>query len=84
MRTALRRIVTFPACRRGTWVALGAWVLILGALLPRASAVPAVVMVAVGVLLDTVLVRSVLVPARVRDLGERTWWPSAPGRRKAD
>ena len=31
--------------------------------------------VAFGVLLDTLLVRSLLVPALVYDLGERTWWP---------
>jgi len=32
--------------------------------------------VAFGVLLDTFLVRSILVPALVLDLGRRTWWPS--------
>jgi RND superfamily putative drug exporter len=32
--------------------------------------------VAFGVLLDTFLVRSVLVPALVLDLGPRSWWPS--------
>ncbi|MDM7888159.1 efflux RND transporter permease subunit [Curtobacterium sp. RHCJP20] len=32
--------------------------------------------VAFGVLLDTVVVRSLLVPALVIDLGRRTWWPS--------
>ena len=32
--------------------------------------------VALGVLLDTLLVRSVLVPALVCDLGPRVWWPS--------
>jgi RND superfamily putative drug exporter len=32
--------------------------------------------VAFGVLLDTVLVRSLLVPALCYDLGERIWWPA--------
>ncbi len=32
--------------------------------------------VASGVLLDTLVVRSLLVPALVHDLGPRTWWPS--------
>ncbi|MDM7892882.1 MMPL family transporter [Curtobacterium caseinilyticum] len=32
--------------------------------------------VAFGVLLDTVVVRSLLVPALVVDLGRRAWWPS--------
>jgi RND superfamily putative drug exporter len=32
--------------------------------------------VAFGVLLDTFLVRSILVPAVTLDLGRRTWWPS--------
>jgi putative drug exporter of the RND superfamily len=36
--------------------------------------------VAFGVLLDTFLVRSVLVPALVLDIGDRVWWPSALGR----
>ncbi len=31
--------------------------------------------VAFGVLLDTLVVRSLLVPALVHDLGDRTWWP---------
>jgi RND superfamily putative drug exporter len=32
--------------------------------------------VCVGVLLDTLLVRTVLVPALAFILGERFWWPS--------
>ncbi len=32
-----------------------------------------------GVLLDTFVVRSLLVPAAVHLLGERTWWPGRPG-----
>jgi RND superfamily putative drug exporter len=38
------------------------------------------VTIALGVLLDTFLVRSVLVPALVFDVGARTWWPSALAR----
>jgi putative drug exporter of the RND superfamily len=36
--------------------------------------------VAFGVLLDTVLVRSLLVPALAYDLGPRIWWPNRLGR----
>ncbi len=36
--------------------------------------------VAFGVLLDTFLVRSILVPALALDLDRRTWWPSALSR----
>jgi len=32
--------------------------------------------VAIGVLLDTLLVRTVLVPAALLTIGERAWWPS--------
>jgi RND superfamily putative drug exporter len=39
------------------------------------------VIVGFGVLLDTLLVRSVLVPAVVSMLGERFWWPSHPAGR---
>jgi RND superfamily putative drug exporter len=37
--------------------------------------------VAFGVLLDTFLVRSVLVPALVLEVGPKVWWPSALARR---
>nr|WP_229232913.1 MMPL family transporter [Corynebacterium cyclohexanicum] len=37
--------------------------------------------VAFGVLLDTVLVRSLLVPALCYDLGDRIWWPTRLRRR---
>ena len=37
--------------------------------------------VALGVLLDTIIVRSVLVTALTLDIGPRMWWPSALSRR---
>jgi RND superfamily putative drug exporter len=40
--------------------------------------------VAFGVLLDTVLVRSLLVPALAYDIGPRIWWPSKLGRPELD
>ena len=41
------------------------------------------IVVGFGVLLDTLLVRSVLVPAAVLVLGPRFWWPSRPDREPA-
>ena len=38
--------------------------------------------VAFGVLLDTVLVRSLLVPALAYDIGDKIWWPGKPARRR--
>jgi RND superfamily putative drug exporter len=35
-------------------------------------------MVAVGILLDTFIVRTIMVPAAVELIGDRIWWPSSP------
>jgi MMPL family len=40
--------------------------------------------VALGVLLDTIVIRSVLVTALTMDLGHRMWWPSRLSRAAAD
>jgi putative drug exporter of the RND superfamily len=47
------------------------------ALIPFVALVQLGVVIAFGVLLDTLLVRSVIVPALVWDAGPRVWWPSA-------
>ena len=39
--------------------------------------------IVVGVLLDTLVVRALLVPALALDLGRFTWWPSALAARRA-
>ncbi|MGN9808759.1 MMPL family transporter [Micromonospora sp. BQ11] len=43
--------------------------------LPLVPSMQTGVIVAVGILLDTLLIRSLLVPALALDLGARTWWP---------
>ncbi|MDI3417634.1 MMPL family transporter [Streptomyces luteolus] len=52
--------------------------------IPLAFLVQIAFIVAFGVLLDTLVVRSLLVPALVIDIGPRAWWPSAMCRRDAD
>ncbi|MFF3677895.1 MMPL family transporter [Streptomyces sp. NPDC002120] len=48
--------------------------------IPLAFLVEIAFIVAFGVLLDTLVVRSLLVPALVIDIGPRAWWPSALAR----
>jgi RND superfamily putative drug exporter len=52
------------------------------AVLPLVDLTQIGITVAFGVLLDTFVVRSLLVPALTFELGERVWWPSALGRRR--
>ncbi|TDC69340.1 MMPL family transporter [Actinomadura sp. GC306] len=49
--------------------------------IPLSFLVQIAFIVAFGVLMDTLLVRSLLVPALVRDAGPVTWWPSVLYRR---
>lgn len=75
--------------REGTLVALvntggvvtGAGLILAGTfatltLLPLEELVQIGATVAIGVLLDTFIVRALLIPAITYRLGERTWWPS--------
>ncbi|KOV39439.1 MULTISPECIES: MMPL family transporter [Streptomyces] len=48
--------------------------------IPLAFLVQIAFIVAFGVLLDTLVVRSLLVPALIIDIGPRAWWPSALSR----
>ncbi len=64
-------------------VVLGATFAALG-VIPIMFLVQLAFIVAFGVLLDTVLVRSLLVPALAYDIGPRIWWPSNLGRQDAD
>ena len=52
------------------------------AVLPLVALTQIGITVAFGVLLDTFVVRSVLVPALTFELGERVWWPSSLTRRR--
>jgi RND superfamily putative drug exporter len=50
------------------------------AVLPLVALTEIGLTIAIGVLIDTFIVRSLLVPALVLDLGDRVWWPSALAR----
>jgi RND superfamily putative drug exporter len=50
------------------------------AILPLVPSVQTGVIVAAGVLLDTFVVRSLLIPAVAVHLGRKTWWPGRPVR----
>lgn len=47
-------------------------------LAPQVAFIEIGLTVAIGVLLDTLLVRSILVPALALDTGDRFWWPARP------
>ncbi|RST14639.1 MMPL family transporter [Streptomyces sp. WAC05374] len=52
--------------------------------IPLAFLVQIAFIVAFGVLLDTLVVRSLLVPALVIDIGPRAWWPTSFGRESVE
>ncbi|MEV0965247.1 MMPL family transporter [Streptomyces sp. NPDC049910] len=53
------------------------------AVIPLAFLVQIAFIVAFGVLLDTLVVRSLLVPALVRDIGSTAWWPGRLSREQS-
>jgi putative drug exporter of the RND superfamily len=54
------------------------------AILPLVTLTEVGFIVAFGVLLDTLIVRSILVPALTLDIGARMWWPSRLANREQD
>ncbi|MEU3607981.1 MMPL family transporter [Streptomyces sp. NPDC035033] len=76
-REGLRRgLVATGGVITSAGVVLAATFAALG-VIPLAFLVQIAFIVAFGVLLDTLVVRSLLVPALVRDIGPAVWWPGA-------
>ncbi|MET7389100.1 MMPL family transporter [Streptomyces sp. NPDC005529] len=78
----LRGLVATGGVITSAGVVLAATFAALG-VIPLAFLVQIAFIVAFGVLLDTLVVRSLLVPALVRDIGRRAWWPGALSREPA-
>ncbi|MEU3166317.1 MMPL family transporter [Streptosporangium sp. NPDC006930] len=78
----LRGLVTTGGVITSAGVVLAATFAAL-VVIPLTFLVQLAFIVAFGVLLDTLVVRSLLVPALVRELGARAWWPSRLGRTDA-
>ncbi|MEV5315555.1 MMPL family transporter [Streptomyces sp. NPDC052610] len=70
----LRGLVSTGGVITSAGVVLAATFAALG-VIPLAFLTQIAFIVAFGVLLDTLVVRSLLVPALVRDIGPRAWWP---------
>jgi putative drug exporter of the RND superfamily len=92
LMTRAREEAAARGTREGTLAALvstggvvtGAGLILAGTfatltLLPLEELVQIGATVAVGVVLDTFLVRALLIPAITYRLGERAWWPGRPG-----
>lgn len=78
----LRGLVATGGVITSAGVVLAATFAALG-VIPLAFLVQIAFIVAFGVLLDTLVVRSLLVPALVRDIGRRAWWPGRLSREPA-
>jgi len=79
----LRGLTTTGGVITSAGVVLAATFAALG-VIPLAFLVQIAFIVAFGVLLDTLVVRSLLVPALVRDIGPKSWWPGALSRESTD
>ncbi|WP_193610493.1 MMPL family transporter [Nocardioides lijunqiniae] len=75
----LRALASTGGVITSAGVLLAAVFTVLG-LLPSVALAQIGVVICLGVLLDTLLVRTVLVPALALMLGDRFWWPGSPGR----
>jgi RND superfamily putative drug exporter len=78
-RGALRALVaTGPVITSAGIILAGTFAVL--AMLPITILVELGTVVAFGVLVDTFVVRSMLVPAIITVVGDRSWWPSALAR----
>lgn len=75
----LRGLTTTGGVITSAGVVLAATFAALG-VIPLAFLLQIAFIVAFGALLDTLVVRSLLVPALVRDIGPKAWWPGALSR----
>ncbi|MFD9129115.1 MMPL family transporter [Kitasatospora sp. NPDC059571] len=76
-RAVLRALASTGGVITSAGILLAAVFAVLG-VLPLITLTQIGVIVGIGVLLDTLLVRTVLVPALVLLAGRRFWWPSRP------
>ncbi|WP_320781236.1 MMPL family transporter [Streptomyces sp. CRN 30] len=79
----LRGLVATGGVITSAGVVLAATFTALG-VIPLAFLAQIAFIVAFGVLLDTLVVRSLLVPALVRDIGPTAWWPGRLSRERKD
>ncbi|MEU0335257.1 MMPL family transporter [Streptomyces sp. NPDC006193] len=79
----VRGLVSTGGVITAAGVVLAATFAALG-VIPLAFLAQIAFIVAFGVLLDTLVVRSLLVPALVRDIGRPAWWPGRPSRRPGE
>jgi RND superfamily putative drug exporter len=81
-RGALRALVaTGPVITSAGIILAGTFAVL--AMLPVDVLLMLGIVVSVGVLVDTFIVRSMLVPAIITLVGDKSWWPSALARRAA-